>query len=123
MNPANGIKIDNFLHDIQSLSEEKFTLLVSIRKIFNEAHAGLVEDIKYGGLVFSLSNTLVGGIYVYDKHLSIEFSHGAKLSDLDHILEGKGKKRRHIKIYSMSDISEKKVEYFVRQALEQNANN
>ncbi|MCF6256248.1 MAG: DUF1801 domain-containing protein [Gammaproteobacteria bacterium] len=114
MNPANGIKIDNFLHDIQSLSEEKFTLLVSIKKIFNEAHAGLVEDIKYGGLVFSLSNTLVGGIYVYEKHLSIEFSHGAELSDLDHILEGKGKKRRHIKIYSMSDISEKKVGYFVR---------
>lgn len=120
MNPANGIKIDNFLHDIQSLSEEKFTLLVSIRKIFNEAHAGLVEDIKYGGLVFSLSNTLVGGIYVYDKHLSIEFSHGAKLSDLDHILEGKGKKRRHIKIYSVNDIDGKNVDYFVRQMLGKN---
>ncbi len=123
MNPANGIKIDNFLHDIQSLSEEKCTLFVSIRKIFNEVHAGLVEDIKYGGLVFSLSNTLVGGIYVYEKHLSIEFSYGAKLSDLDHILEGKGKKRRHIKIHSMNDIGEKKVDYFVRQALEQNTNN
>ncbi len=122
MNSANGVKIDNFLHDIQSLSEEKFTLLVSIRKIFNEVHAGLVEDIKYGGLVFSLSNTLIGGIYVYEKHLSIEFSHGAELSDPDHTLEGKGKKRRHIKIYLMGDIGEKKVDYFVRQVLEKNTN-
>jgi len=122
MNSANGVKIDNFLHDIQSLSEEKFTFLVSIRKIFNEAHAGLVEDIKYDGLVFSLSNTLIGGIYVYEKHLSIEFSHGAELSDPDHILEGKGKKRRHIKIHSMGDIGGKKVDYFVRQVLGKNTN-
>jgi len=29
---------------------------------------------KHGGLVFSLSNTLIGDIYVYEKHLSIEFT-------------------------------------------------
>ncbi|NOX92398.1 MAG: DUF1801 domain-containing protein, partial [Gammaproteobacteria bacterium] len=69
------------------------------------------------GLVFNLSNTLIGGIYVYEKHLSIEFSHGAELSDPNNILEGKGKKRRHIKIHVAKDIDEKKVDYFVRQAL------
>jgi len=122
MNSANGSKIDNFLHDIQSLSEEKFILLVLIRKIFNEIHSGLVEDIKYGGLVFSLSNTLIGGIYVYEKHVSIEFSNGAELPDSNHILEGKGKKRRHIKIHSVEDIGKKKVDYFVRRVLGINVN-
>ncbi len=92
MNSTKNTKVDNFLHDIQSLSEEKLTILVSIRKIFNKAYPKLVEDIKYGGLVFNLSNTLIGGIYVDEKHLSIEFSHGAELSDSNNILEGKGKK-------------------------------
>ncbi len=122
MNSANDVKIDNFLHDIQSLPEEKLTLLVSIRKIFNEIHPGLVEDIKYGGLAFNLSNILFGGIYIYEKHLSIEFSNGVELSDPGHILGGKGKKRRHIKIYSLKDIGGKKVDHFVRQALEKNTN-
>lgn len=117
MSSSKNVKVDVFLHDIHSVSPEQFEILVSIRKIFNDTNPKLVEAIKYGGLVFSLSNTLIGGIYVYEKHLSIEFSNGASLSDPDNILEGKGKKRRHIKIHLFQDIEEKKVHYFVHHAL------
>ena len=113
-------KVDGFLNDIQFQSPEMFEILMSIRTIFHDASSGLAEDIKYGGLVFTISNTLIGGIFVYAKHISIEFSFGAKLSDPDKILEGKGKKRRHIKIHAIEDIEKKKVEDFVRTAVNPN---
>ncbi|MFC3187736.1 DUF1801 domain-containing protein [Shewanella intestini] len=85
--------------------------------MFLKANKELVEDIKYGGLVFNASNGLIGGIYIYKEHISVEFSNGASFFDKDSILEGKGKKRRHLKIYTDEDIALKKVEYFVSQAV------
>ena len=110
-------KIDAFLKDIQFQSPEKFKILKSIRKIFNDANPQVTEEIKYGGLVFNLSNVLMGGVFVYSKHVSVEFSFGTELSDPDNILEGKGKKRRHIKISKIQDIQKNRVEYFVTNAL------
>ena len=114
---SGNTKIEGFLEDIQFQSPEKFEILKSIRKIFNDANPKLDEKIKYGGLVFNLSNTLMGGIFVYSGHISIEFSFGAELADPDKILEGKGKKRRHIKIMNIQDIEEKKVKFFVSSAM------
>ncbi|HEB93238.1 MAG TPA: DUF1801 domain-containing protein [Gammaproteobacteria bacterium] len=113
MNFSNNDKVDSFLNDIQYQSPEMFEILISIRTIFHNTNSGLVEDIKYGGLVFILSNTLIGGIFVYAKHISIEFSFGAEFPDPDKVLEGKGKKRRHIKIYIIEDVEKKNVEDFV----------
>ncbi|VAX02403.1 hypothetical protein MNBD_GAMMA20-1750 [hydrothermal vent metagenome] len=120
MSFSNNDKVDSFLNDIQFQSPEMFEILMSIRTIFHDTNLGLVEDIKYGGLVFTLSNTLIGGIFVYAKHISIEFSFGAELPDPDKILEGKGKKRRHIKIHVMEDVEKKKVKNFVGIAVNLN---
>ncbi len=67
---SDSAKINEFLEDIQFQSTEKFKTLKSIRKIFNDANPKLDEEIKYSGLVFNLSNTLMGGIFVYAKHIS-----------------------------------------------------
>ena len=64
-----------------------------------------------------MSNALIGGIYTYKKHISIEFSNGSGFIDTDSILEGSGKKRRHIKIYTDDDIFQKNYTYFVSQAM------
>ena len=116
MNISASDKVSDFISDIQSLSSEQFDLIIAIREIFLESNKDLVEDIKYGGLVFNVSNTLVGGIYTYKKHISVEFSNGHRFIDTDSILEGSGKKRRHIKIYTSDDIGHKNVTYFVNQA-------
>ncbi len=110
-------KINEFLEDTRFQSQEKVATLKSIRQIFKDVNPGLDEEIKYGGLVFSQSNTLIGGIFVYSGHISIEFSFGAELADPDKILEGKGKKRRHIKIKQIEDIEDKKVKKFVLSAM------
>jgi hypothetical protein len=117
MNISASNKVNDFLSDIQSISSEQFDMVTSIRDIFLRVNEGLTEDIKYGGLVFSVSGALIGGIYSYKEHISIEFSNGAGFIDSDSFLEGGGKKRRHLKIYENEDIVQKNVEYFVSQAV------
>lgn len=116
MNVSTSDKVNEFLSDIQSISSEQFDRVMLIRDIFLRANEELVEGIKYGGLVFNASNALVGGIYVYKGHISVEFSHGADFIDHDSVLEGGGKKRRHLKVYGNEDIVQKNIEYFVHQA-------
>jgi len=117
MNISSNDKVNHFLADIQFLSVAQFDTVMAIRALFLKANAHLVEDVKYGGLVFNMSDTLIGGIYTYRKHLSIEFSYGFSFTDVNGVLEGSGKKRRHIKIVNDADISGKNVMYFVTQAV------
>lgn len=116
MNISNNDRVNDFLADTQLTSPTQFEMVTSIRELFLSANSGLVDDIKYGGIVFNLSGTLIGGIYTYKEHISIEFSNGASFTDPDSILEGKGKKRRHLKIMTNKDISQKNAASFIEQA-------
>ena len=112
-------QVNNFLADLALTGSEQLAVVNKIRELFNGTNTTLIEDIKYGGLVFNLSNRLIGGIYVYQAHISIEFSNGADFIDNDKLLEGSGKRRRHLKIRSLEDIVNKKSEYFIAQAVAQ----
>ncbi len=74
----------------------------------------------YGGIVFELQpgnpKTMVCGHFVYKNHVSLEFTNGRELRDPDRVLEGNGKYRRHIKLSSKSDLSEKLVRSMIVQA-------
>ena len=119
MKISDNEKVNKFLDDLQSISPDKLELIETIRKIFLNANSDLTEDIKYGGLVFNLSNALIDGIYPYKEHISIEFSNGANFPDLSGLLEGKGKKRRYLKIVEKQDIATKSVEAFVAEAVKE----
>lgn len=110
-------RINAFMDDLQSTSPDKLEIIELIRKLFLRANKELTEDIKYGGLVFNLSSTLIAGIFPYKKHISVEFSNGADFSDPSAMLEGKGKKRRHLKIVDKTDIDAKNVDVFVAEAV------
>jgi hypothetical protein len=112
-------KVNRFMGDLQSISPDKLEIIQSIRKIFLGANQTLSEDIKYGGVVFNLSNSLIGGIFPYKEHISIEFSNGADFPDPSGILEGRGKKRRHLKIVEKKDIDTKKIDVFVAEAVKE----
>ena len=81
MDQSRQQKITNFIQDIQAINPEQVESLLAIRTLFNEINKTLTEEIKYGGLVFLNSDTLIGGIFPYKNHLSIEFSNGADFSD------------------------------------------
>ena len=117
MNISSSDKVNQFLTDTQFVSPEQFEMVIAIRELFIQARKDLVEDIKYGGLVFMSEDALIGGIYTYKEHISIEFSNGADFDDFDKRLEGKGKKRRHLKITSIADITNKKSANYIGQAV------
>ncbi|MFV0543614.1 MAG: DUF1801 domain-containing protein [Marinicella pacifica] len=105
------------MNDLISVSPNKAEMVASIRALFLSANKTLTEDIKYGGLVFKLNNELIGGVFPYKNHISIEFSHGVDLADPDGLLEGKGKFRRHVKMIKKQDIESKNVAAFVAEAV------
>ncbi len=55
MNISSNKKINDFLLDIESMSKNQYEIVISIRELFLKENEAVIEDIKYGGLVFSLS--------------------------------------------------------------------
>ncbi len=107
------IGIRRYLDDMESVSIEQFEIVSVIRSLFLDTVPQLNESIKYGGLTYSLSKELVGGIFTYKEHISVEFSNGADFQDLHEVLEGQGKRRRHIKIRKKEDIEGKSVAFYI----------
>lgn len=70
-----------------------------------------------GGILFSLDSEDFSGLFVRQKHISFEFSKGFLMKYFNKFLEGSGKFRRHLKIRTKEDIKNKKIEFFVKQAL------
>ncbi len=117
MSNADVQKVQNFLNDIQAISTDQWEQIAAIRAVFNKIGPELRGGIMYGGLVFFVGKELVSGIFPYKNHISIEFGNGVNFSDPDGLLEGKGKMRRHLKIFARSDIVDKKIEYYIKQAV------
>jgi hypothetical protein len=109
-------KVQDLIKDIELFNPDKFPLLIQLRNLVFHHHPRTVERVMYGGIMFSLENDY-GGIFVYKKHISLEFTGGSDFEDPDKILEGKGKFRRHLKLYSLEDIENKKVSYYLEQVI------
>ncbi|MFY0663758.1 MAG: DUF1801 domain-containing protein [Natronospirillum sp.] len=89
-----------------------------IRELALSAGAGVTEEVKYGGILFSAGQSFCG-VFAYAKHVSVEFSHGADLPDPHGVLEGTGKFRRHIKLHALADIADKHVSDYIEHAMQQ----
>ena len=84
------------------------SIVLEIRKIILESNSQIEEKIMCGGIMFTIENTNICGIYLSKTHVSLEFSKGYLLEDKNKILEGVGHTRRRIKIPSFDDIKFKK---------------
>ncbi len=60
--------------------------------------------------MFSLEDD-IGGVFVRKNHISFEFTRGFLMNDPKHILEGKCKYGRYLKIKAVDDIKIKNVEF------------
>lgn len=101
-------RIAQFLEDARFLGDERFNLMQSLREEALSLDKSISEEVKYGGILFTGSKPFCG-IFSYAKHVSLEFSEGASLPDKHKVLEGEGKFRRHIKLFSQGDIAAKHV--------------
>ena len=108
-------RIAKLLEDIRLLDPERFELVHALRKIILGLDSSITEEVKYGGILFSAEKPFCG-IFSYARHVSLEFGEGASLPDKFKVLEGEGKLRRHIKLSSDQDISEKHVREYLALA-------
>ena len=113
---AKDTRVHELLEELLTFDSGKFSIVIELRKIVFENFKETTERIMYGGIMFACEKDW-GGIFVSKNHVSFEFTEGFMMNDPDGFLEGTGKKRRHLKISSISDISDKKVAFFVRQAV------
>ena len=88
----------------------------TLDRTIRDADPELINSIKWGnpacekqGLVCYLAATKV--------YVSLGFFNGAALADPEGILEGKGKKLRHIKVRALSDIHGERISVWVREAV------
>lgn len=89
--------VQTLLNDWAMSKPELATLAQSAVDTFSVHPAQLDSQVKYGGVLFSHAQD-IGGVFLYNAHVSLEFSQGAQLSAPTGVLQGKGKFRRHIKL-------------------------
>ena len=106
-------KINEF---ILSLENDKSILVSKLRELAFGVSNESREDIKWNALCLFKGERAFVGIMPYKKYVSVIFDQGSQLSDLNKILEGKGKQMRHIKIYKEQDIKDKNVADFIKES-------
>ena len=93
-------------------------LAVELRRMFLEAAPDLRESIKWGNPCFEKK---VRTFYIAsqaDKYLTLGLWQGALLPNPDGLIEGTGKRMRHVKIRSLEDLKAAALGRIIRQAVE-----
>lgn len=105
------------LADIGSTHDELLEVVQRVRHVAAAAGDGVSETVKYGGIMFA-HTAFFCGVFAYSGHVTVEFGRGYLLEDRHRMLEGGGKYRRHIKLYSVADVETKQLADYVMQAYE-----
>ena len=115
--------VQALLDDIRLLGDEQYAVVESVRTLVKQTIPGVSETVKYGGILFSSSGVMFCGVFAYKKHVSVEFSSGARITDRPGHLEGGGKGRRHIKLHCAGDIETKHLARYLTLGLEATRSN
>ncbi len=87
---------------IAKLKHPNKELVEALRKLVLET-SPMEEAVKWGFPHYS-QNGGVCAIIPYKDHVNLEFYRGTELDDPDGLLEGTGKKLRHVKIRKLDDV-------------------
>ncbi|MFY7941569.1 MAG: DUF1801 domain-containing protein [Burkholderiaceae bacterium] len=109
--------VQALLEDIAQLGQTQFEIVQAVRALAMKTVRPLTEEVKYGGILFG-STVQFAGVFAYKAHVSVEFSHGARILDTDGHLEGNGKGRRHVKLQSVDDLKAKNLKNYLGLAHE-----
>ena len=108
-------KVKNLLDDWLINNPALYEIANSVRTKIRQLSDTVVEEVKYGGILFAAPEPFCG-IFVYKQHVTVEFGHGAEMTDPHDLLEGKGKGRRHLKLHTLEDIENKHLMDYLRLA-------
>ncbi|MFD1040391.1 DUF1801 domain-containing protein [Virgibacillus byunsanensis] len=114
MNPVKNKEVNQF---IETLPDHTKELTNTLRKIIFEASDTITEEIKWGKPCY-IENGLVCYLQTAKSHVNLGFYFGATLEDKDNLLEGTGKKMRHIRVKKLEDIQTEKFISLIQEAIE-----
>jgi len=108
-----GLSADGYF---DSLDPDQQPLALKLRDLILDTVPTAAESIKWGVPVYQ-HDKLFCSIRVSRHHVGLQFfDAGVSLDDPDKLLEGSGKKLRHIKIRSEADIQHDLFRHWIRQA-------
>jgi len=94
-------------------------IAVALRRLILDACPDLAESIKWGNPVYEHSGK-VCYLATTKAYVSLGFFNGAALTDPEGIMEGTGKKMRHVKVRDLSAILNQRLSAWVKEAEEFN---
>ncbi len=94
----------------------------ALRSTIRRAFPGAVEQVDFGNklIAFGRSMRMRGLLFAIIAHqawVNLQLADGADLPDPDRLIEGTGKRIRHIKIRSIADASSPRVVAIIRAQL------
>ncbi|MBC8524377.1 MAG: DUF1801 domain-containing protein [Chlorobium phaeobacteroides] len=108
-------KVERLLRELETTNPAGYKLVQAARSAICSVVPNASERVMYGGFMFS-DDAQFCGVFAYKEHVSVEFGRGCDLDDPHCVLEGSGKMRRHIKLFSQNDITSKYLELYVDAA-------
>ncbi|MGB8233762.1 MAG: DUF1801 domain-containing protein [Methanobacterium sp.] len=113
------INLDQYL---LKYNEEMGSLARDLRNMILEQVPDMDEVIKWKNLFYEKKG-YVCAIVIHKDHVNLQFAHGTELDDPEGILEGTGKKIRHVKINNIKEINSDKLKNLVVEAVNLNITN
>ncbi len=108
-----GAPADEFF---ASLNGKVAPLARALRTLIRQAVPGATESIKWGMPVYE-QGKMVCSIRPAEEYVALQFyGSGTSLPDPDGLLEGTGKRMRHVKIRTRADIKKERFQSWIRQA-------
>lgn len=112
---SNSNQVEELISDFEMSSPQLSQIIVTLRNEIIDNVEGVTEAVKYAGVVFSRDKKLLVGLFLRKQFVTIEFSFGNELKDVNNLLEGSGKSRRNLKLRHIEDIELKHVQYYLDQ--------
>jgi len=101
---------------MRALEEPLIQVGQALRGLILEADPELKESIKWGNPVYEKAGK-VCYLAATKAYVSLGFFNGAMLLDPDQLIEGTGKKMRHIKVRHLGDIRHRQFTAWVKEAV------
>ena len=101
------------------ISEEQAPIVQRLRELMQDAAPHATEEITYGILGWRVQR-VIAVLNPTKRELTFSFAEGARLADPHGLLRGVGKRSKHVKVRSETDVDalEDALRDFVRQAMD-----
>lgn len=108
---------------LASLPTEVEEIARALRRRIRSVAPEAVEQAHGGWKVVGYSldgrmKTTICAIAPHSRHVNLQLFHGVDVPDPEGLLEGTGKRARHVKLRSASDVEQEAVAELIRRSLE-----